>query len=456
MNKLIYILMIGGILMGNAGCRKYVEIPPEQSKVLSTTTDYQQLLYNYNTIEQSYFYPLYSGDEITSEEAVWQNTLNPTMTNVHTWNEKFVSSTEEDPDWSETYKRIFIYNTVIDGVMGSTGSDAEKQAAMASALVHRAYDYYTLVNSYAKQYDAATAATDPGVPLVLQPKFLTDLTRASIAQVYDLVVADINQALPALPNLPDFSPNPSKAAAYAILARVYLNKREFTEAKRYAELSLGLKSALLDLNLYKAAPTTLPNKVLNPEELFFKRTRSGSNSFPLSADAESMFDKVNDLRYTIFTGAGPSVPGSNTLNTRVYMRFRLAGDGTYVGPSVPEMMLIKAECEARANNPSGAATVLNELRKKRFNNTVPYVDVAPASGDVALRMVIDERKREFLGRGFRWFDLRRLNKDAGFVNTVTRVFKGTTYKLEPNSNRYTFAIGDKYIDFNPEIIQNPR
>ena len=119
------------------------------------------------------------------------------------------------------------------------------------------------------------------------------------------------------------------------------------------------------------------------------------------------------------------------------------------------MLLIKAECEARAGNTNAALDLLNELRKKRFK-PADYADLSAANATVALGLVLDERKREFMGRGFRWFDQRRLSLDAGLVKTVTKVFKDVTYTLQPGSNRYTYAIADKYTQLNPEIVQNPR
>ncbi|MCD0488359.1 RagB/SusD family nutrient uptake outer membrane protein [Pedobacter sp. MC2016-14] len=459
MKKLIYALLLGGLLTGTSACRKYVEIPPEQTKILSTAADYQQLLYYSTQVDIAYYYPVYSGDDIGSDEIRWQNSLNTTQSNVVTWSEKYYGALEDDTDWSNIYKGIFIYNTVVNGVMSSSGTEQEKQAALSSALVHRAFAYFTLVNLYGKQYDATTASIDPGVPLVLQPKFTTDLTRASVQKVYDQVKADLTAALPGLPDLPDFNSNPSKASAYAILAKVFLNTREFTEAERYADLSLGLKNTLLDLNIYKSTNVPvviLPARVANPEELLIKRGNLFVNAFPISPDAESMYDKINDIRYTLFTAPGASVVATTFVVSRAYTRAKINNDGTFVGPSVPEVTLIKAECEARAGNTSTALDILNAFRKKRYNNAVPYVDLTAANSNAALHLVIDERKREFLGRGFRWFDQRRLSKDAGFVPTITREFKGVTYTLAPGSNRYVYPIADKYITQNPEITQNPR
>ena len=64
--------------------------------------------------------------------------------------------------------RIYYYNVVIDDIMGATQDTEEhKKQLRAEALVGRAFEYLTLVNAYANHYDPSTAATDPGVPLML-------------------------------------------------------------------------------------------------------------------------------------------------------------------------------------------------------------------------------------------------------------------------------------------------
>jgi hypothetical protein len=73
-----------------------------------------------------------------------------------------------------------------------------------------------------------------------------------------------------------------------------------------------------------------------------------------------------------------------------------------------------------------------------------------------LQLVVDERRREFFGTGLRWYDLRRLNKDAQFAKTITRSYNGVTYTLAPNSNGYVFPLANVLIALNPEMEQNPQ
>ncbi|WP_345952820.1 RagB/SusD family nutrient uptake outer membrane protein [Mucilaginibacter sp. PAMB04168] len=455
MNK-VNLLILSCLLLCASACRKYVEIPPESVRALKYTSDYQALLNAGLTIEPGYYYPVLMADDYGVEDNTWYTRLTPSAAaNAYIWADKIYTSTEEDIDWSNLYKSINIFNTVVAGVMTSEqGTDDQKKAIEAWAMVHRAYAYFTLVNMYGKQYDAATSASDPGVPLLLTPNLFADLTRASVKQVYDQVRADLMNALPYLPDVPIYNVNPSKMAVYALMARLCLNTREFAEAERYANLALSLKNGLLDLNNYLAANPVLPLKLANPEEMFFKRTSQFITNLPLNPNSVSLYDP-KDLRYVVFTRDAALIGGTNFTVGRGLFRQRLLSDGLYIGPSVPEMLLIKAECEARAGNTANAMDAVNTLRKKRFK-PAEYYDLAAANANAALHVVIDERQREFMGRGYRWFDQRRLSKDAGFISTVTRKFKDATYTLEPGSNRYTFPIAEKYILLNPEITQNPR
>lgn len=450
MLKYIYTTLVGLVLFSATGCRKYVEIPPVNIKVLKQTADYQALLYNSVLLELSYTNPLYASDDLESDDIRWQTALSNVNANIYTWGEKIYNDTEEDADWQKLYEQLYTCNTVINGVLESDGgTEMQKKTIQASALLHRAFIFHTLVSIYAKQYDAATAATDPGIPLVLGTTFFNDLGRSSVAKVYQQIEDDLNTALPALNNLPDYPSNASKAGAYGMLARVQLHKRNFVEAKRNAELALSLKSSLLNLG----AITVHPIRILHPENIFFKRVSSFPVALPMTASLENLFD-TNDIRYSQYT-APASIFWQPTFTNRSYAKQRVVYDGINTGPSVPEMMLIKAECDARGDNAGAAVATLNTLRQNRFRPE-HYVAFTASNSDQALRLVLDERRRELMGTGMRWFDQRRLSKDNGLMPTITRVFKGTTITLAPNSNRYTFPIADKYIQYNPEITQNPR
>ncbi|MCK7553702.1 RagB/SusD family nutrient uptake outer membrane protein [Chitinophaga sedimenti] len=376
---------------------------------------------------------------------------------VYTWQAQYWGDTQGDIDWEKLYKVIYTVNEVIAGVMDSkNGTDAEKQQLYAEALVHRAYAYWCLVNIYGPQYDSATAAKDLGVPVLLTPDLYAPLNRASVAVVYDRIITDLKAAVDALPNLPDYNTRPSKAAAYAMLARTYLMTRDFTNARSYAEQALALQNKLLDLRTYANSVTGFPYRLVDPEVIFSKINAGAYPFAGIQIDTAVLsLLGTKDLRYTLFVKPGASFFPAFTGFGYWRQKYSRETNTVTQGPGVPEMMLIKAECAARTNDAATATTILNTIRGYRFR-TADYVALTPGTPQQALEAVVNERKREFFGTGLRWFDQKRLNKDAAFAKTVVRRFKGVDYTLEPNSNRYTYPIGPKYILLNPEIEQSAR
>ncbi|HJA14451.1 MAG TPA: RagB/SusD family nutrient uptake outer membrane protein, partial [Candidatus Butyricimonas faecavium] len=169
------------------------------------------------------------------------------------------------------------------------------------------------------------------------------------------------------------------------------------------------------------------------------------------------FDKEHDLRYLYFTR--PMTDLEVTYSGRIYYKDYLysndypKNEARNMGPCVPEMMLIEAECWAREGEVTEAMNLVNKLREYRYVAGEDYTLNASTAKD-ALGIVLQERRRELMCHGLRWMDQRRLTNDPDFpTQTVTRVFKGTTYTLEPGALRYTFPMGELYLEENPEIGQ---
>jgi hypothetical protein len=233
--------------------------------------------------------------------------------------------------------------------------------------------------------------------------------------------------------------------------------RDFNNAALYADSTLALQSGLLDLKTYENVPRNIPVRLLNPEIIFSKIANVVYLATSLSGDLLTSLG-TTDLRYKLFTDVGSRFPRqfSASFTGRASTKYMINEFNILSnGPTVPEVMLIKAECLARAGKTADAMSLVNNLRIKRFT-TANYVPLTAASGSDALRIVVEEKRREFFGTGMRWFDQKRLNLDNDFAVTKNRSFKGVNYILQPNSNLYLYPIGDKYILLNPELQQNPR
>lgn len=434
-------------------CRKYVEnVPVQGQRVLVYTNDYRLLMNSRDDLELGSANAAIIGcDDIDLKDPNLQSDIsyNSVYIAQYTWAKPFYIDKEDDFDWNSMYKAIYTYNTVISGVLQSkNGSLAEQNAIYAEALVQRAFTYFTLVNSHGKQYDASTAGTDLGVPLLLEAKLFVKLQRATVAQVYAQVLKDIETAIPLLPTAKTNSVNPYRGSAYALLAKVHLNMRNFEAALIAAEQALALSNGLNDYKLFVNA--AFPTLIQNKEVLLRKIPRISYGGLQLSEDLLNLLG-TKDLRYTLFTRAGDfSYP--YFTGTRFFAG--AGADNACVGLTVGETWLIRAECLARAGRRADALQALNDLRKFRFLED-DYVDLSATSDQQALELVINERRRELFGTGLRWFDQKRLNKEPLFAKTVTRVLNGVTYTLEPNSNGYVFPFSTIIVNQNPELIQNP-
>ena len=134
-------------------------------------------------------------------------------------------------------------------------------------------------------------------------------------------------------------------------------------------------------------------------------------------------------------------------------------------------MLNKAEALVRKSSPgiSGAMSVVNELRRNRLAPDTPGLELSASGADQALRLILEERRRE-LAFTYRWWDIRRfgVNENAADDVTVTRTFypianglvqneqAPTTYTWGPGSRKFAVPINGVEIDNSNDIIkQNP-
>lgn len=441
-----------------ASCRKFVEIDLVGKRELKYTQDYQNLLNNSTSVERSYYWPVLASDDIYGSDEAYLNTLSLTDANAYSWKSDIVGDNNEDPDWADQYKQIYLFNQVATEIMDSQGgTDAQKRNILGQAKVHRALNYFNLVNSYAKQYDASTAHTDLGIPLLTSPDLYAKLDRKPVETVYRQIIDDLTSAIPDLPEQANFNMLASRSAAEAILARVYLQMGDYGKALHFTELVLAKPAyKLIDLKQYKATPNSYPNILNDTEEIFIKSLRNSFPTLSLNPELLALFEP-GDLRATLFTVDG-SVFTWSPFKGKAYNKHRIISANGKVtnGPTLPELMLIKAEALARDNDRfAEAVAVLNTLRSKRFEDGA-YKPLQAMDQQALLKIVINERRKELMGKGLRWFDQKRLAAEPGFITTQTRTYKGESFTLAPNSNRYVLPIASKYIVLNPEIIQNPR
>lgn len=438
-----------------SGCDKYLDVEPKGKQLLKTTNDFDLWLNSsVLTSETETSILNYMTDNID-----FVTVGNPPITPgdlMYTWAPQFTTDlTAITYLWGEHYRRISLFNTVLLGIDAAEGGTvSQKNSIKAEALLGRAHSYFYLVNEYAKPYDVATAATDLAVPYVTSDNVSQKApNRSTTAEIYQHIIDDINAAIP---NLPPNNNNArfrgSKAAAYSILARVYLYRREYSEAQRYAELALANTSAtMIDLTNSATFPTNR-NVVSHPDVIYGRSTAAAG--LALSAELKSTFSSNDARRTVLYVNWTSSVRGATQFNAQnVTPVFSLTNTGT----TVQEMHLIAAECAARANSLTTALDHLNQVRRNRYTGTpVTSRDFTSTSQTAVFDEVLAERRRELPFHGLRWFDMRRLdteNRMPAIIRTTAQNVVVAT--LEPHSTKYTLQIPIQVMAFNPDMIQNP-
>jgi hypothetical protein len=119
----------------------------------------------------------------------------------------------------------------------------DRDQVRGEALFLRSLMYFDLVRFYAQQYDDGVPNnTQWGVPIVLTPTRTVNETlhvsRNTVEEVYTRVISDLKIASLGLPE--ENGVYATKGAANALLARVYLQKRDYANAVLYADSVLQL------------------------------------------------------------------------------------------------------------------------------------------------------------------------------------------------------------------------
>nr|WP_121273636.1 RagB/SusD family nutrient uptake outer membrane protein [Pedobacter schmidteae] len=438
-----------------SGCDKYLDVEPKGKQLLKTTNDFDLWLNSIALTSETESNILnYMTDNVD-----FVTVGNPPITLgdlIYTWAPQFTTDvTSFTYLWGEHYKRISLFNTVLLGIDAAQGGTvSQKNSIRAEALLGRAHSYFYLVNEYAKPYDAATAATDLAVPFVTSDNVSQKApNRSTTAEIYQHIIDDINEAIP---NLPVDNSNArfrgSKAAAYSVLARVYLYRREYSEAQRYAELALAnTRATMIDFTNAATFPTNR-NVVSHPDVIYGRSTAAAGLS--LTAELKSTFANNDARRTVLYVNWSSNVRGATQFNAQnVTPVFALTNTGT----TVQEMRLIAAECAARANSLTTALDHLNQVRRNRYTGTpVTSRDFNSGNQIDILNEVLAERRRELPFHGLRWFDMRRLDTENR-MSTITRTTAQNVVvaTLEPHSSKYTLQIPVQVMAFNPDMIQNP-
>lgn len=447
-----------------ASCDDYLDIKPKGMVIPEKCEDYEKLLNYAQLMKASDSYPNFMTDDVflpyDDDLTGGYVSLELPDQRLYTFDSEVFGDGESDGLWEYSYNRIYTYNVIIQEVMGSTqATEDHKKQVRAEALMGRAFEYLTLVNAYGKHYDPATAATDPGVPLMLDEDInKTNLQRASVQAVYDQIKKDLDEAAFDLPERPVLNAfRASKPVGYGMLARMYLYMGNYEKALENAKISLEHNSALQSILPYEVVDVNkwigrinVPDRANNPENIYIRLapyTFGLSSSVYGSEDLIKLYDKEKDMRYLLYFTRYIDGVDSDYDFWAPFLYTNMA-------MATPEIYLIAAECEARIGKIENAMKYINTLRDNRIKDNIA---LTASTKQEALKLVLEERRRELTFVGCtRLIDLKRLNREPEFAKTIIHEVEGVEYKLEPNSPKYILPIPPTVLRFNPNMTPNNR
>lgn len=437
-NILKYIFFIG-IAITAVSCDDYLDLKPVGVVIPETLSDYRAVLTKaYSVYPKHKSLASLRGDELVMEES--NNDL-VFYKDIYIWKDANPDKITYDFQYSELYNIIFYTNVIINEASQKLSTSPERDQLLGEAYALRALSYFDLINLFGKPYNAATAATDRGVPLALKIDLEQAFVPESVATIYKQILSDNDEAQKLInvnTQTKGLNYRFSKIALYTFESRVFLYQKEWAKAIEAADKAMTFKNALINLNSTAILANNYDSaeSILALEDVYENILKGTSFASPTLTDA---YDQTNDLRFALYyeeNESGYSFKKGGNISQKCTFR-------------TSELYLTKAEATAQLNDlPTARATVLtfikNRYKAAAFNTL--STSVANMSQTQLLDFIGEERQREFAAEGQRWFDLRRTSQKQ-----IIHTLNGENYTLIQNDPRYTIPFPQNARLNNPEL-----
>jgi starch-binding outer membrane protein, SusD/RagB family len=397
---------------------------------------------------------------LTTGQQTWLQTVN-------------ASTTEVVNIWSAGYATINAVNTFLSGLAANQSKITATQYAnfVGEAKFIRALSYYALLQFYAQPYTHDNGAS-LGVPLRLIKENNNDdnqLARSTVAEVYSQILSDLDDAETGLPdNYTTTVLNTTRAtknAAIALKARVDLSKGDYTsvitECSKIVSATAPFQAPVTN-KLEANIATVFAGSYAGPESVFslpFTTTEPGllasffniapGNGYYYLNAAGTIADPVYSS--TTSTDARRNFVFTNT-GQKWLSKFKVASSFSDWVPVIryAEVLLNDAEALARTGDLTTATALLTAVRTRSDAGYV-FPSSSVDTQEALIATILQERKIELLGEGFRLPDLRRLELDLPAKSGS----QGNAPAIAATDNLYIWPISSAETSINLAIVQNP-
>ena len=400
--------------------------------------------------------------------------------------------------YGDLYSLINDANILISGIEEGVLPESEANKLRAEGLFMRAMALHHAVRIFGYDPDGQGGVVSPasgvgsgfelGVEIRTEPTLAvadaTPTPRSTVSEVYTQIVGDLEESVSIFSDLPGdaLESSPffvSEAAAQALLARVSLYQRNWAEADTRAQNAIDEAAASFGSGLASGTDglTDIFDETSgsNPEAIFTISTNPVTESagvndaiaaytsvqwlaqLPtqdlidlyeaddarLDAWFEPCFDEVNSVKPT----------GCDLINDDGFELAKWSAEQSpsqyaddYVHLRAGEMYLIQAEARLNTVGVAAAISRLNDLRAERGASELNPADY---DRETTYDAILDERRRELVAEGHRFFDLKRLGRDIRKAPETGR--DDVTF----NSFRILDDLPSDQLEVNPELVQNP-
>lgn len=370
--------------------------------------------------------------------------------------------------YDNSYKTLSSINFILTNIDKVDATTEQKNQVKAEALAMRAFIHHNLVRMFGQNYAFTANASHLGI-VYADKIFVGGVdfpTRKTVAETYELLLADYKQAIDLYQNKSAIS-GPiysyfNKFNTLALLSRAYLDKNDYNNAaltaqKVIAESGITLTSTGNYLSEWENAklPTSetlmemsLPvdsESTVGASLSMFFRYVSPTNyeSFVASQDLLNLYDS-NDIRLNNFLIKPLRTRvSSGNVNLNYAFTKKFQGQRGTVVVRLSEMYLILAEANAKNGQETQALSNLNIIRNRAGLSNI-------TTTNNLIDTILLEKRREFCFEGHLFFDLARNKK------SITRTLGCVSAQCNLNypNFKYVLPIPLNSTNTNSNLIQN--
>ncbi|MEQ8238130.1 MAG: RagB/SusD family nutrient uptake outer membrane protein [Cyclobacteriaceae bacterium] len=346
--------------------------------------------------------------------------------------------------WNAHYDVLNRANNILAQIDAVDVSNTTKTNIKGQLLFIRAFAHFNLWRLFG--------------PVPIKTSLITGITdeelnnpRNADSEVYAQIMADLNEALLSLAGTGKGDPTiANEGAVLALAARVELFAGNYPAVLTHTEELMSFGYSLIETDLFSA----LYDESVDDDETIFEISFSDDDvntladyfqptarfELAVTSEAAAIYNGEDTIR-----GDVSAIPVDQTFYNNKYTDVSLDSDNAIV-LRYADVLLMRAEA-LNAINYTADSEAFDLINAVRNRANLDSLNASSIANQAAFQQVImDERRKEFLGEGHRWYDLIRTNT-AFEVLSATKNIEATDL---------LFPIPQSELDTNkhPEMTQN--